>query len=90
MKNDYIPPKPKGFTFYYEIGDLLSELEDDQVGRVIKAIINFGLTSEVPELDKMEKMVFLSLKNYVDRSNEKYEEMCKRNKKIADEREKNK
>jgi hypothetical protein len=68
-----------GFMLYKERGSLLECLSDDQAGRVIKATYAYAETGEVRDLDQGEMIVFMALKNDIDRSAKKYADICERN-----------
>lgn len=71
---------PQGCLLYTQSLKMLSYLNDDQAGRVIKAAVGYFLTGELPELeDQAERMVCESLRDNVDRSLERYREICDRN-----------
>ena len=61
----------KSFILHKDSLEILSELTDEQAGKLFKAIRNFH--NETPiELDVVTKMIFLPFKNQFIRDNEKY------------------
>ncbi len=65
------------YTDYDEHFDLLS---DEEVGKLMRAIIKYEKTGEVPQLDGMMKMAFSFIKTQLDIDREKYVKKCNRNK----------
>ena len=72
---------PSGCMFYTESLRLLAYLSDAEAGRVIKAAAAYFLTGESPEdmEHTTERMAYEALCNDVDRSLERYREICERN-----------
>ena len=62
-------------------------LTDEQVGQLMRAIIKYEKTREIPQLDGVVKMAFSFIKTQLDRDREKYEARCEkkreRKKKVA-------
>ena len=57
------------FTKYYEYAELLT---DEQAGILLKAIFKFEMDEEIPEMDTVTKMAFLTIKNQLEITDEKY------------------
>lgn len=65
------------FVLYTSIKDVLDELTDEEAGILFKAIVEYQATGEVPELPRCLKLFFITVKQDLDRNNEKYEETCR-------------
>ena len=61
----------KSFILHKDSLEILSELTDEQAGKLFKAIRNFHNETSI-ELDVVTKMIFLPFKNQFIRDNEKY------------------
>lgn len=61
----------KSFILHKDSLEILSELTDEQTGKLFKAIRNFHNETSI-ELDVVTKMIFLPFKNQFIRDNEKY------------------
>lgn len=72
--------KKKSFLLYTEQKELLDELSHEQAGILFKSIYNYVLTGEVPELDALSKIVFISIRQNLDRNDEKYNEVVEKRK----------
>src|SRR5699024_9840406 len=62
------------FLIYIDYEEQFSLLTDEQLGQLIRAIMKYEKTSEIPKLDGMLKMAFSFIKTQLDRDREKYEE----------------
>lgn len=63
----------KSFVMYAEYGDLINKLEDEDAGQLIKAVFQYQLTGDVPELSPVADMLFSIIKIRLDQDNEKWE-----------------
>lgn len=72
---------PTGCMFFGDSLNLLSYLSDAEAGKVIKAVVRYYLTGEEPSgLEQTgERMACDALRGNVDRSLERYREICERN-----------
>lgn len=68
------------FILYNEQKEIIDTLSDSEAGKLIKAIFEYETTLQVPKLSKTLNLVFIPIKNALDRNREKYEKACKRNK----------
>lgn len=68
------------FLFYLDYEEHLELLTDEQIGQLIKAMIKYEKTGDVPELKGMVKMAFSFIKTQLDRDREKYNQKCEKNK----------
>lgn len=72
---------------YLDYEEQFNLLTDEQVGQLMRAVIKYEKTGEVPEiLDGMVKMSFSFIKVQLDRDREKYTIQCKKNKESARKR----
>ena len=71
------------FLIYIDYEEQFSLLTDEQLGQLIRAIMKYEKTSEIPKLDGMFKMAFSFIKTQLDRDREKYEEKCAKNRENA-------
>ena len=70
----------KSFLIYLDYEEHFKLMSDEQLGQLIRAIIEYEKNKEVPRLDGMVKMAFSFIKAQLDRDREKYEEKCAKNK----------
>lgn len=64
----------KTMMLFYDWLELFEELDDAEVGNLIRAIIKYDLTGEEPNYeDRSMRVVFKAMKNATDLSNNKYE-----------------
>lgn len=68
----------KGFVFFYDYRKHLSILSDEECGRLLKALLDYGETGKEPELDGAALMAFSFISSQIDRDAEKYAEICRR------------
>lgn len=68
------------FLLYIDYQDQFNLLTDEQAGKLIKAIIEYEKTREIPQLEGMLKIAFSFIKKQLDRDREKYEIKCEKNK----------
>ena len=67
--------KKKSFILHVDSLDILSDLSDDQAGKLFKAMLAFHKGEEI-ELDPLTKIAFSFFKNQFIRDNEKYIKTC--------------
>ena len=61
------------FLLYAEHEELIKELTCEQAGKLIKGIFEYVKTGEVPEFDALTKLVFIAIRQDLDRNSEKYD-----------------
>lgn len=66
------------FTKYYEYAELLT---DEQAGVLLKAILRYEADMELPEMDAITKITFLSIKSQLDATDRRYEASVENGKK---------
>ena len=64
---------------YYDFRKTLKSMPDDAAGRLIKAIFDYVVDGNEPELQNGEQYVFLMLQSQLDRDKEAYEKTVARN-----------
>lgn len=69
----------KSFVMYLDYEEQFNMLTDEELGVLIRAIIEYEKTKEIPKLDGIVKMAFSFIKGQLDRDREKYDEKCKKN-----------
>lgn len=62
------------FLMYLDYEEQFNLLTDEQLGQLMRAIMQYEKTKEVPELEGVLKMAFSFIKQQLDRDNEKWEE----------------
>jgi hypothetical protein len=67
--------KKKSFILHVDSLDVLTDLSDEQAGKLFKAMLAFHKGEEI-ELDPLTKMAFSFFKNQFIRDNEKYVKTC--------------
>lgn len=67
--------RKKSFILHVDSLDVLSELSDEQAGKLFKAMLAFHKGEKI-ELDPLTKMAFSFFKNQFIRDNEKYIKTC--------------
>lgn len=71
-------PNKKAFLLYYDYFEIISELSDEQAGKLLKAIYEFlVLETELKSDDGMLRIVWKQIKNNLNRDMEKYEKVIK-------------
>lgn len=68
------------FLIYLSYEEQFNLLSDEELGQLMRAIMQYEKTGEVPKLEGMLKMAFSFIKSQLDKDNEKYNEVCERNK----------
>lgn len=71
------------FLMYLDYEEQFNLLTDEQIGQLMRAIIKYEKTGEIPELDGMLKMAFSFIKTQLDRDREKYNQKCEKNRENA-------
>lgn len=69
------------FILYQEQKEIFDTLSDSEAGKLIKAIFEYESTGQSPKLSKTLNLVFIPIKNSLDRNKEKYQKVVERNKK---------
>lgn len=72
--------KAPGYMTFREAAIMFSLMPDEDAAKAIKATVNYYLHGQVSDLDGVAGSVFGIMKADIDRNNQKYTEICKRNK----------
>ena len=75
----------KSFIVHNDSLNILDELTNDQAGMLFKAIKDYQLGNDL-ELDTLTKVAFSPFKNQFERDAVKYENLCEKNRLIAESR----
>ena len=76
MKND---TEQKGFVVYGDYKAVIDELDDEQVGKLFRGMLNYFVDGEDPNFTDVLKFVFIPIKQQMDRDGCKYQKKCERN-----------
>jgi len=71
--------KRKSFVLHFDSLDVIEELTDEQVGKLLKKMRSYHNGNTYNSNDKIVDIVFIQFKNQFDRDMEKYENVCNRN-----------
>ena len=73
------------FILYHNQFPMIEELEDEEVGEVIKSIFKYTMDGEIAEYPRGsgKSMLFKSIKNSIDVANKSYYKKCEENRKNA-------
>lgn len=71
----------KSLLLYYDYKSHFDFLTDEQLGRLIRSMLEYEVDGVLPEFDEtILKMTFSFIKSNLDRDREKWVKMCKTNK----------
>ncbi|MBO6140580.1 MAG: hypothetical protein J6O40_02205 [Ruminococcus sp.] len=73
----------KSFIVYKDWEEYTGMLDDEQAGKLFKALFVFAKSGEMPKLPGMTAMAFAMMKNCIERDGIAWEEMCEKNRKNA-------
>ena len=65
-------------VIYYDILEQLKDFSDEQFGCLLRAVINYDRTGEIPTLTNELSFAFKFMKPVLDKNKEKYEELCEK------------
>lgn len=72
---------------HLDYADNFAPLTDAGVGRVVRALLHYAKTKEMPtKLSKADMLAFIPIKNQIDREMAQYKEVCEKRKKSAEKR----
>lgn len=69
----------KGFVVYGDVQAVVDELNDEQTGKLFKAMLAYFATGKAPGLDGVLKYVWIPIKQQMDRDKKKYDAKCEKN-----------
>ena len=78
-KRDYFP-------MFFRYRESFTGLTDEQVGRIIRAAIDYAADGKTPRLSPVEAMAFAFIRGDIDRAVQAYEERCEKNRRAAEQR----
>ena len=64
------------FLFYYEYREILEDLSNEEIGILLRAILDYEIDSIEPNFTGLLKMAFKVIKGNLDRDREKYDKRC--------------
>ena len=64
----------KSFLVFYDIKETLDELNDEQVGQLFRAMVDFEVNGDLPEFTGVLKMAWIPIRQTLTRAGAKYEE----------------
>lgn len=70
----------QSFIIYKSFYEPIKDLKDEDLGKLFRAIYQYQITNEIPNLDANLKMAFMFFKNQFDVDDDKYERIVERNK----------
>lgn len=76
----------KGFVVYGDYKAVIDELDDEQVGKLFRGMMNYFVDGEDPNFTDVLKFVFIPIKQQMDRDGSKYAKKCERNRQNANMR----
>lgn len=68
------------FILYTENAEQINMLTNEQAGTLFKAVMNYQLGEDLPEMDGMVSIVFSVIRQKLDRDSAKYDEVCEKRK----------
>ena len=69
------------FIIYYQYADHFELLTDEELGRLIRAMLIYDKDGTLPQFDGVLKMAFSFIKTQLDIDKEKFNNICERNRK---------
>lgn len=78
--------KKDTILIYLEIREMIEKLTREQAGTIFMAILDYCDSGVIPELDPFLEMVFIPIRQSLDRSKKQYESRCEKNRAAARKR----
>ena len=75
--------KKETILIYLEIREMIEKLTKEQAGTIFMAILDYCDTGTIPKLDPFLEMVFIPIRQSLDRSKKQYESRCEKNRAAA-------
>ena len=69
----------KGFVVYGDIQAVVDELNDEQAGKLFRAMITYFTTGKAPKFTDILKYVWIPIRQQMDRDKKKYDAKCEKN-----------
>jgi len=76
----------KSFILHFDSLDIIDEISDEQVGKLLKKMRSYHNGNSYISWDKIVDLLFMQFKNQFDRDLERYDSTCERNKENAKKR----
>lgn len=71
--------RKNSFLLYFELREQISDLSDEQVGKLLRGVLDYEIDRIVPEFEDLElRMAFKFVKVSLDVNRQKYEEKCEK------------
>ena len=70
--------KRPGMMVYFDLLQAMEELNWEQKGRLLEAMLRYGADGEEPELDPTCRMLWVFLRRQMDRDRRAYDERCRK------------
>ena len=80
---DEQPPQPMGVLLFREHLELLNKLPCEKRCEVLDALFAYSYDHVIPELDSLSELVFVAIRQSLDRNAEKYRIRCEKNREAA-------
>ena len=64
------------FLLYYEYREILEDLSNEEVGKLLRAVLDYEIEGIEPNFSGLLKMAFKVIKGNLDRDREKYDKRC--------------
>ena len=69
----------KGFVIYGDVQAVVDELNDEQAGKLFRAMLAYFATGKAPKFEGVLKYVWIPIKQQMDRDKAKYDAKCEKN-----------
>ena len=69
----------KGFIVYGDIKAVIDELDDSQVAQLFRGMVEYFISGKVPKFSGVLKFVWITIKQQMDRDQQKYDAKCEKN-----------
>lgn len=71
--------RKNSFLLYFELREQIGDLSDEQVGKLLRGVLDYEIDRIVPEFEDLElRMAFKFVKVSLDVNRQKYEEKCEK------------
>ena len=71
--------RKNNFILYVDQYDAIKDLDDAQLGKLLRDFFEYAMTGETTETDPVIRAVFMFFKRQFDRNTERYNAICERN-----------
>lgn len=70
-----MPNNKNSFIVYHDLSIILNEISDENIGKLFRAMIEYSSTGKIVDLPDILKLVFLQIRQAMDRNAIKWEEL---------------